>query len=136
MPRVRQRGSKVEVARKPRHVERQNVPKNLIGLALFVPGWALVTWSMSVNPFFEKQVRIQTNHGHFVIDGGPHSLIRHHGYVGFDAVLLATPLLLDSVRTLIPAGIAVLLLVIRTALEDRMLQAELPGYREYAGRVR
>ena len=66
----------------------------LMGLALFVSGWALVTWSMSVNPFFEKQVRIQTNHGHYVIDNGPYALARHPGYVGFIAVLLATPLLL------------------------------------------
>lgn len=108
----------------------------LMGLALFVSGWALVTWSMSLNPFFEKQVRIQTNHGHYVIDSGPYALVRHPGYVGFIAVLLATPLLLVSVRTLIPAGIAVLLLAIRTALEDRMLQAELAGYSEYASRVR
>ena len=107
-----------------------------MGLALFVPGWALVTWSMSANPFFEKQVRIQKNHGHYVIDNGPYALARHPGYVGFIAVLLATPLLLVSVRTLIPAVIAALLLAIRTALEDRMLQAELPGYREYASRVR
>jgi protein-S-isoprenylcysteine O-methyltransferase Ste14 len=28
------------------------------------------------------------------------------------------------------------LLVIRTALEDRTLQEELPGYAEYAGKVR
>ena len=108
----------------------------VMGLALFVPGWALVTWSMSVNPFFEKQVRIQTNHGHYVIESGPYALIRHPGYVGFIAVLLATPVLLVSVRTLIPAVIAVLLLAIRTALEDSTLQAELPGYREYASRVR
>ena len=107
----------------------------LMGLSFFVPGWALVTWCMSVNPFFEKQVRIQTNHGHHVIDGGPYAYIRHPGYVGFSAVLLATPLLLASVWTSIPSAVAVFVLAIRTALEDRALQAELPGYREYASRV-
>ena len=108
----------------------------LIGLAVFVSAWWLITWSMVANPFFEKQVRIQTNHGHHVIDKGPYAYIRHPGYVGFVAVLLATPLLLTSAWTSLPALIAVALLVIRTALEDHMLQAELPGYREYAGRVR
>ena len=102
----------------------------LIGLAIFVPGWALVAWSMVANPFFEKQVRIQTNHGHHVIDSGPYACVRHPGYVGFIAVLLA------SIPTLAPTLIAVVLLVIRTLLEDRVLQAELSGYREYAGRVR
>jgi protein-S-isoprenylcysteine O-methyltransferase Ste14 len=108
----------------------------LIGLAVFVSGWWLLTWSMVANPFFEKQVRIQTNHGHHVIESGPYAYIRHPGYVGFVAVLLATPLLLDSAWTFLPALIASALFVIRTALEDRMLQVELPGYREYAGRVR
>ncbi len=108
----------------------------LIGLAVFVSGWWLLTWSMVANPFFEKQVRIQTNHGHYVIDSGPYAYIRHPGYVGFVAVLLATPLLLASAWTFLPSLIASALFVIRTALEDRMLQVELPGYREYAGRVR
>ena len=108
----------------------------LTGLAIFVPGWTLVTWAMSVNPFFEKQVRIQTNHGHHVIESGPYACVRHPGYVGFIAVLLATPLLLASISTLLPTSIAVVLFAIRTLLEDRMLQAELSGYREYASRVR
>jgi protein-S-isoprenylcysteine O-methyltransferase Ste14 len=43
----------------------------LLGLAIFIPGWALTIWSMIVNPFFEKTVRIQTDHGHRVIDTGP-----------------------------------------------------------------
>jgi protein-S-isoprenylcysteine O-methyltransferase Ste14 len=38
--------------------------------------------------------------------------------------------------TPIPATAAVALAVVRTALEDRTLQKELPGYLEYADRVR
>jgi protein-S-isoprenylcysteine O-methyltransferase Ste14 len=37
--------------------------------------------------------------------------------------------------TLIPAAVALVIVVIRTALEDRTLQEELPGYKEYARRV-
>ena len=85
---------------------------------------------------FEKTVRIQTNHGHHVINSGPYACVRHPGYVGFIAVLLATPLLLASISTILPTLFAMALFVIRTLLEDRMLQAELPGYREYASRVR
>jgi protein-S-isoprenylcysteine O-methyltransferase Ste14 len=40
------------------------------------------------------------------------------------------------VWTFIPAAFALIISVIRTALEDRTLQEELPGYREYARRVR
>ena len=108
----------------------------LLGLALFVPGWALAIWSMVVNPFFEKTVRLRTDHGHRVIDSGPYAYVRHPGYVGFVGWILSTPLLLPSASAFVPALLAVILLVIRTALEDRTLRAELPGYAEYAARVR
>ena len=108
----------------------------LLGLAIYTPGWTLVIWSMVVNPFFEKTVRIQTDHGHRVIDTGPYAYIRHPGYVGFVGWIISTPLLLASAWAFIPALITVLLFVIRTALEDRTLCDELPGYTEYANRVR
>jgi protein-S-isoprenylcysteine O-methyltransferase Ste14 len=108
----------------------------LAGLAIFVPGWALIIWSMVVNPFFEKTVRIQTDRGHRVIDSGPYAYVRHPGYVGFAGWILSTPLLLSSASAFVPALLAVILLVIRTALEDRTLRAELPGYAEYTDRVR
>ena len=108
----------------------------LLGFAIFSTGWALAIWSMAVNPFFEKTVRIQTEHGHRVIDTGPYSYVRHPGYVGFLGWIISTPLLLASPWAFIPALITALLLVIRTALEDRTLRDELPGYIEYANRVR
>ena len=108
----------------------------LLGLAIYIPGWALAIWSMVVNPFFEKTVCIQTEHGHRVIDTGPYVYMRHPGYVGFSGWMLSTPLLLASTWAFVPALISVVLLVMRTALEDRTLQEELPGYAEYAARVR
>ena len=44
--------------------------------------------------------------------------------------------MLGSLWALVPGGLAVLLLVVRTVMEDRTLLEELPGYREYARRVR
>jgi len=108
----------------------------LLGLPLFVSGWALIIWSMVVNPFFEKTVRIQNDHDHRVIDTGPYAYVRHPGYVGFLAWILSTPLLLGSIWSFAPALLAAAALVIRTVLEDRLLQAELAGYAAYATRVR
>jgi protein-S-isoprenylcysteine O-methyltransferase Ste14 len=108
----------------------------LLGLAIFVPGSAMLTWSMVVNPFFEKTVRIQTDNGHRVIDKGPYAYVRHPGYVGFVGWIFSTPLLLASAWAFAPALLAAVGIVIRAALEDRTLHAELPGYPEYAARVR
>ena len=107
----------------------------LLGLAMFVPGWALATWAMVVNPHFEKTVRIQTEDGHRVIEAGPYAYMRHPGYVGFAGWMLSTPLLLSSMWAFIPAIFTVIGLVIRTALEDRTLLSELSGYSEYAART-
>jgi protein-S-isoprenylcysteine O-methyltransferase Ste14 len=62
--------------------------------------------------------------------------MRHPGYVGFSGWMLSTPLLLASTWAFVPALISVVLLVMRTALEDLTLHEELPGCAEYAARVR
>jgi protein-S-isoprenylcysteine O-methyltransferase Ste14 len=108
----------------------------LLGLAIFGTGSAMLTWSMVVNPFFEKTVRIQTERGHRVIDTGPYAYVRHPGYVGFIGWMVSASLLLDSSWAWVAALLAVVGIVIRTALEDRTLRAELPGYPQYADRVR
>jgi protein-S-isoprenylcysteine O-methyltransferase Ste14 len=69
-----------------------------IGLAVFLAGSALLIASMVVNPFFEKTVRIQTEHGHRVIDTGPYAFVRHPGYVGFLAWVVSAPQGLRRVR--------------------------------------
>jgi protein-S-isoprenylcysteine O-methyltransferase Ste14 len=88
------------------------------------------------NRFFSSVVRIQTDRGHVVCDNGPYRIVRHPGYAGNILPLLGIVLALSSLWTLILAAVALVIAVIRTALEDRTLQEELPGYKEYARRVR
>ena len=107
-----------------------------IGLVLFVLGGGLFLRAMAENPFFEKTARIQTERGHHVIDTGPYRTVRHPGYVGASVLFLSFPLLLTSAWALLPTALAVIGLAIRTALEDRTLQKKLPGYADYALRVR
>lgn len=62
--------------------------------------------------------------------------VRHPGYLGLVLWALASPFLLLSARALFPAALAAAWVVMRTALEDALLRRELPGYAEYARRVR
>jgi protein-S-isoprenylcysteine O-methyltransferase Ste14 len=71
-----------------------------------------------------------------VCDTGPYEIVRHPGYAGSVLATLAMALALDSVWVLIPAAVALVVTLVRTALEDRTLQQELPGYERYAQRVR
>ncbi|RLC59377.1 MAG: hypothetical protein DRI80_12620 [Chloroflexota bacterium] len=61
------------------------------------------------------------------------------GVGGCDAKVpfgLSIPLFLGSWWTFIPCGLIVAIFIIRTALEDKTLREELPGYAEYAQWVR
>jgi protein-S-isoprenylcysteine O-methyltransferase Ste14 len=108
----------------------------LIGFILITLGYAFAAWALAENRFFFSVVRIQMDQGHVVCDSGPYRIVRHPGYAGNIPPLLGIVLALGSVWTLIPAAVALIITVIRTALEDQTLQEELPGYREYARRVR
>jgi protein-S-isoprenylcysteine O-methyltransferase Ste14 len=99
-------------------------------------GHALGIWAMASNAFFSQTVRIQDDRGHTVATGGPYRYVRHPGYAGEVVFNLVTPVLLGSLWTFIPSVLMVLAFVARTALEDRTLQEELDGYKEYAQRVR
>ncbi len=91
---------------------------------------------MNSIPFFAATVRIQSERGHTVATGGPYRLVRHPGYLGALVFQLATPFTLGSWWALIPSGLASLLYVVRTALEDKTLLDELDGYPDYARQVR
>ncbi len=108
----------------------------LIGLVIIALGYAFGVWALAENRFFSGVVRIQLDRGHTVCDSGPYRMVRHPGYAGNILALPGMVLALASIWTLIPAAIALIIVVTRTALEDRTLQEELPGYRDYAKRVR
>lgn len=108
----------------------------VVGLILMVSGFVIFLWAMASNRFFSSFMRIQTDRGHIVETGGPYRFVRHPGYVGALLTYMASPLALASLWTFIPAALLLLLFVLRTALEDRTLQAELKGYADYAQRVR
>lgn len=109
---------------------------SLTGFFFIAFGYAFAAWALAENRFFFSVVRIQTDRGHVVCDTGPYRFVRHPGYAGNILPLYGIVLALGSVWTLIPAALATMVTVIRTELEDRVLQEELPGYTDYAKRVR
>ncbi len=106
------------------------------GVALYIIGQGMMQWARYTNRFFSSMVRIQTDRGQTVCKGGPYHFVRHPGYTGgflFEAV---TGIVLGSWWACIPQLLAALTLIWRTGLEDKTLQAELPGYAEYASETR
>ncbi len=109
---------------------------HIVALLLSVFGYALSTWAMTENAYFSMIVRYQEDRGHQVCNTGPYNFVRHPAYIGTIIFELVVPFLLGSWWTLIPSGLVAILMVARTALEDRTLQEELPGYTEFAQQTR
>jgi protein-S-isoprenylcysteine O-methyltransferase Ste14 len=109
---------------------------HLTGLAFFALGRGLFSWAMASNRYFSTLVRIQMDRGHTVATSGPYRYVPHPGYTGYMVSFLGMALALGSLWAIIPAGLIACLLVVRTALEDRTLQDELSGCKDYARRVR
>lgn len=109
---------------------------HLIGVFVCILGWSLTTWAMISNKFFSTAVRIQSERGHTVETGGPYRLMRHPGYTGMILTYLGLPLFFGSFYSFIPSAAITVLIVIRTALEDKTLRNELRDYAEYSAKVK
>jgi protein-S-isoprenylcysteine O-methyltransferase Ste14 len=109
----------------------------LAALVVCILGYdVLVIWAMVMNSFFTAIFRIQTERQHMTVTSGPYRLVRHPGYLGTILCYLFTPILLGSLWALIPAAAACIVLIVRTAKEDKTLQEELAGYKEYTEKTR
>jgi protein-S-isoprenylcysteine O-methyltransferase Ste14 len=106
-----------------------------IGFGGLTVGAILVQRVMGANSFRSTMVRIQDDRGHRVITHGPYRYVRHPTYLGLVLINLSTPLALGSWWTFVPQGVNAMLFIMRTALEDRTLHQELPGYAEFAQRT-
>jgi protein-S-isoprenylcysteine O-methyltransferase Ste14 len=108
----------------------------LIGLAGMACSGLLVFRAMLSNRFFSAVVRIQTDRGHRVVDGGPYAKVRHPGYAGMIVVVPMSGLALGSWISVGFALVYSALILRRVFFEDAFLQRNLEGYASYAERVR
>jgi len=88
------------------------------------------------NSYAAPVVKLQKERGQSVIATGPYRLVRHPIYTGALLFFFTTPLLLGSWWGLALAPVIIAVLAIRAVMEERTLTAELPGYGEYATKVR
>ncbi len=105
------------------------------GVVLYVLSCAFGSWAMAVNPHFETTVFVAKDGSQQVCSAGPYRIVRHPGYAAAVVGSVAYVWILGSCWALVPAGLVILLFIVRTSLEDATLKEELPGYREYAART-
>lgn len=116
--------------------DRVPLALQIVGVVAVAVGLGVVVWCVAVNRFFSSVIRIQTDRGHHLITGGPYRFVRHPAYAIWPLIVIGTGLALNSwLAVLLGLPLAIPLLL-RTIQEDRILQKELPGYAEYAQKVR
>jgi protein-S-isoprenylcysteine O-methyltransferase Ste14 len=106
-----------------------------LGLVLFTLGWAIQGVALRTNAFATSVVRVQSERKHVVVDRGVYGTVRHPFYAGTPLVMAGLGLWLESYGAALFAVVPTAFVVVRLKLEERFLERELPGYREYARRV-
>jgi len=109
---------------------------NAAGAVLIITGEIIFLLAQKENRFFSSIMRIQTDRGHTVCDTGIYKVIRHPAYFGNVITAIGIPLILGSLWGFIPSAVSILLVILRTSLEDKTLINELDGYRDYASGTR
>ena len=108
----------------------------VLGILLTMTGQLIFLIAQKQNKFFSSTVRIQTDRGHVVCETGLYKIVRHPAYLGMIIQSFGFPLLFGSLWSIIPICLSVILILIRTTLEDKTLKNELKGYQEYTYKTR
>ncbi len=89
---------------------------------------------MKENSFASRIVEVEENQK--VITTGPYAIVRHPMYTALSIMYLLTPFALGSYWALIPFAPFPFVLILRIFNEEKVLNAELAGYKEYCEKVK
>jgi protein-S-isoprenylcysteine O-methyltransferase Ste14 len=121
-----------------RRLHASDVPLALqvLGFAMYLLSTGFIMWVFHVNSFAAPVIKVQAARHHHVISSGPYAWVRHPMYSGVMLFFLGAPLLVGSWWGLALAPSFAVLFAVRAGIEERALVAGLPGYADYAARVR
>ncbi|NMB01055.1 MAG: isoprenylcysteine carboxylmethyltransferase family protein [Firmicutes bacterium] len=114
----------------------QNMTVFWTGIILVVGSTILSLAALKVNTFLESTARLQTERGQTVIREGVYGVVRHPTYSAVLLSCLGISLVFQTPFVCLVALISTVLIVVRTYLEDKMLQENLAGYKQYVRDVR
>ncbi|WP_343602343.1 isoprenylcysteine carboxylmethyltransferase family protein [Mycobacterium sp.] len=106
----------------------------LVGDVLVAAGLGVVLLVVIQNSYAAATVRVES--GQKVVSTGLYRLVRHPMYTGNVIMMMGIPLALGSYWGLVFVVPGVMVLALRIRDEEKLLQDELDGYREYLQRVR
>jgi protein-S-isoprenylcysteine O-methyltransferase Ste14 len=107
-----------------------------LGFLLSLLSTAVTLWVFRENSFAAPVVKLQSERAQHVVSTGPYAYVRHPMYSGMMLFFIGVALLVGSWWGLAMAPLFLLLFAIRIRIEERTLREGLPGYADYAARVR
>lgn len=112
-----------------------HVPLSVIvaGNVLVAAGLIVAQWVVFQNRYAAATITVEA--GQSLVSTGLYGVVRHPMYLGALVMLIGTPPALDSYWGTVVLIPGLLALAMRIVDEEKMLSAELDGYREYTRRV-
>ena len=108
----------------------------VIGAIVYLLSSVLTAWALAENRYAEAVSRVQEERGQRVCSTGPYAFVRHPMYSAIVMWCVSVAMVFPSAWVALVSGVVAVVIVVRTALEDAMLDTGLPGYSEYRGKVR
>lgn len=110
------------------------MPVSIIGATLFLIAYILYAEVLRENTYLSRTIEVQE--GQKVIDTGLYSIVRHPMYSATLLLFLSMPLVLGSVWSFLIFLAYPFIIAARLKDEEKFLEEELEGYREYKKKVK
>lgn len=106
------------------------------GIILNILSGIVTLRAMIVNTFLESTARIQHDREQTVCKDGPYGVVRHPTYLSVLSSSIGIYMVFPTPRVMICTIMIAGIIILRTYLEDKLLQDELNGYIEYTKKVK
>lgn len=101
---------------------------------LFILGYILFGFVLKQNTYLSRTIKVEE--GQTVVDTGLYGVVRHPMYMATLLMFLSMPLILGSLVSFFVFLIYPILIGIRAVNEEKLLEKELKGYKEYKQKVK
>ena len=106
----------------------------MIASIIFLLAYIMYAEVLRENAYLSRTVEVSENQK--VVDTGLYGLVRHPMYTSTIFLFLSMPLVLDSILSFIVMLIYPIIIIFRIKNEEKVLENELNGYKEYKEKVR
>lgn len=106
----------------------------IIASIIFISSYIMYAEVLRENMYLSRTVEVSENQK--VIDTGLYGIVRHPMYTSTIFLFLSMPLVLDSIFSFIVMFIYPIVIISRIKNEEKVLERELEGYKEYKEKVK